>query len=212
MKNARKQKGFTVVEVIIVIIVIAILAAITLVSINNVQQGARDKTLESKVTQVMGALERFKAENSRYPTSDELNPTLAPEKITNFGPAASKLKLDTSVFTGPGNSNFYVYCESACNSGTNGERWNAFRVDQFIYVAIHDSTTAGGTVSVSIPSTWDRGWGCTVSISYNDPSYAIAWYSEGLKKWVFKKGGRGNATITNRSSQGPVSPQTCTFS
>ncbi|MGB4768441.1 MAG: prepilin-type N-terminal cleavage/methylation domain-containing protein [Candidatus Saccharimonas sp.] len=47
-----KQKGFTIVELLIVIVIIAILAAITIVAFNGVQQRARDAKRKQDVAQI----------------------------------------------------------------------------------------------------------------------------------------------------------------
>lgn len=52
MKWAQKQKGFTIVELLIVIVVIAILAAITIVAYNGIQNRSKDASMRSAVSQV----------------------------------------------------------------------------------------------------------------------------------------------------------------
>lgn len=62
-----KQKGFTIVELLIVIVVIAILAAITIVAYNGIQASARDSGRISKVTAIAKAIELYYVNNNRYP-------------------------------------------------------------------------------------------------------------------------------------------------
>ena len=52
MQWARKQKGFTIVELLIVIVVIAILATITIVAYNGVSQRAKESATQNAVSQV----------------------------------------------------------------------------------------------------------------------------------------------------------------
>jgi len=47
--NPSKQRGFTIVELLIVVVVIAILAAITIVSYNGIQKRAREATLSTNL-------------------------------------------------------------------------------------------------------------------------------------------------------------------
>ena len=47
MNLKTKQKGFTLVELLIVIVVIAILAAISIVAYNGIQNRAYDSTVQS---------------------------------------------------------------------------------------------------------------------------------------------------------------------
>lgn len=66
---AASRAGFTIVELLIVIVVIAILAAISIVAYTGIQNRAREATIASKETQARKALEVYKVENDRYPTS-----------------------------------------------------------------------------------------------------------------------------------------------
>lgn len=47
MQWAKKQTGFTIVELLIVVVIIAILATITIVSYNGIQNGANDSAVQS---------------------------------------------------------------------------------------------------------------------------------------------------------------------
>lgn len=51
MQWARKQTGFTIVELLIVVVVIAILAAITIVAYNGIQNRAKSSALQSSASQ-----------------------------------------------------------------------------------------------------------------------------------------------------------------
>lgn len=63
-----KQRGFTIVELLIVIVVIGILAAITIVAYNGVQQRARDVTRTSDISGIQKALELYRVDNGIYPS------------------------------------------------------------------------------------------------------------------------------------------------
>lgn len=69
MKWAEKQKGFTIVELLIVVVVIAILAAITIVAYNGISGRAKDSAAKSDTANAIKSLEVFKVTNSRYPTT-----------------------------------------------------------------------------------------------------------------------------------------------
>ena len=62
-----KQRGFTIVELLIVIVVIGILAAITIVSFNGVQQRANSSKTVAALGAWMKIVSLYKAENSRWP-------------------------------------------------------------------------------------------------------------------------------------------------
>lgn len=67
MKWAQKQKGFTIVELLIVVVVIAILAAITIVSYNGITNRAHDSAVKSDLAILSRKLEIYKTENTYYP-------------------------------------------------------------------------------------------------------------------------------------------------
>lgn len=67
MKPWAKQKGFTIVELLIVIVVIGILAAITIVAYNGIQSRARDAQRKSDVATITKALELYYLDNGSYP-------------------------------------------------------------------------------------------------------------------------------------------------
>lgn len=62
-----KQKGFTIVELLIVIVVIGILASITIVAFNGIQARARDNGRITKIKSIAKAIELYKIDNGRYP-------------------------------------------------------------------------------------------------------------------------------------------------
>ena len=64
-----KQKGFTIVELLIVIVIIGILAAITIVAYNGIQQRSRDAQVISGVEVYRKALKSYEIVNSAYPTA-----------------------------------------------------------------------------------------------------------------------------------------------
>jgi len=62
-----RQKGFTIVELLIVIVVIGILAAITIVAYNGIQQRGRDANRNSDMKAFTTAIELYKADIGNYP-------------------------------------------------------------------------------------------------------------------------------------------------
>lgn len=66
-----RNKGFTIVELLIVIVVIGILAAITIVAYNGVQAKANATAVESQVDQYRKALIQYATINNAYPRSTE---------------------------------------------------------------------------------------------------------------------------------------------
>ena len=66
---AQKQKGFTIVELLIVIVVIGILAAITVVAYNGMQGKASVSKSQSDLRAMQKLIEMYKAENGVYPNT-----------------------------------------------------------------------------------------------------------------------------------------------
>ncbi len=60
-------RGFTLIELIVVIAIIALIASIILISLNNAQIKSRDTKRASDLSQVVRALELFRANNEAYP-------------------------------------------------------------------------------------------------------------------------------------------------
>ena len=64
---APKQKGFTIVELLVVIVVIAILASISVVSYNGIQQRGRDAARTTAIRSIQKAIEMYKGDTNSYP-------------------------------------------------------------------------------------------------------------------------------------------------
>ena len=75
IKQMEKERGFTIVELLIVIVIIAILAAITIVAYNGIQSRANASTAKSNAESVQKVVEAFAADdsagggNGKYPAS-----------------------------------------------------------------------------------------------------------------------------------------------
>ena len=63
----RRQRGFTIVELLIVIVVIGILAAITIVAFNGVQTRAKNTAIENTASAYKKALAAYVADKGDYP-------------------------------------------------------------------------------------------------------------------------------------------------
>ena len=64
---AKKQHGFTIVELLIVIVVIGILAAITIVAFNGIQTRAKNTSRINELAQWSKLFQLYKAEHGQFP-------------------------------------------------------------------------------------------------------------------------------------------------
>jgi len=69
MKRVRRQRGFTIVELLIVIVVIGILAAITIVAYNGVQERGKFASMRSDISALNKAIQLYYADNGTYPVT-----------------------------------------------------------------------------------------------------------------------------------------------
>jgi prepilin-type N-terminal cleavage/methylation domain-containing protein len=68
-----RQKGFTIIELLIVIVVIGILAALVLTSFAGVQARARDTERQTDVNSIAAQLEAYYANTGNYPTFAQMD-------------------------------------------------------------------------------------------------------------------------------------------
>jgi general secretion pathway protein G len=70
-RSRRRRSGFTLIEILVVIVVIAILA--TLVAPNVFQHvgAAKDATARSQIEMLSAALDAYRLDNGRYPTTQQ---------------------------------------------------------------------------------------------------------------------------------------------
>lgn len=62
-----KQRGFTIVELLIVIVVIGILAALVVTTFTGIQQKARNTERQTDIKAIHGQIEAYYAQNGSYP-------------------------------------------------------------------------------------------------------------------------------------------------
>lgn len=93
IKNHDKDRGFTIVELLVVIAVIAILAAITIVSYIGVTTRAKQSQALATASNVQSFAEAYNADNGYYPYSASA--------FTSTGTTSAKLSGISSVTTTP---------------------------------------------------------------------------------------------------------------
>jgi general secretion pathway protein G len=93
----RKNKGFTLIEMLIVIVVIAILALIVIPRLLGAGRKAKEATLRGDLHQLRNAIQQFEADCGDYPASSGQLMT-APSAGSNGG---TGIMLDASGWQGP---------------------------------------------------------------------------------------------------------------
>lgn len=74
-RNQERQKGFTLIELIVVVTIIGILAGIAIVNVRNAQRKAQEAALRDDLHEMRKAIDDFYADKQRYPTDlNELVP------------------------------------------------------------------------------------------------------------------------------------------
>ena len=70
IKNNFKINGFTLIEIMVVLVIIAIMASFVVPSVINRPDQARSTKLKNDVLTIESALDLFKLDNGKYPSSE----------------------------------------------------------------------------------------------------------------------------------------------
>lgn len=106
--NKTKQKGFTLVELMIVITIISILATIGVVSFTRVQKQARDTKRKADMRALGTALQAYYTEKQVYPTVAQGTTILVPDYIPVL-PVDPQSKV-TYTYKNDATNNTYSLC------------------------------------------------------------------------------------------------------
>jgi general secretion pathway protein G len=71
MQAASKQRGFTLIEVMVVVVILGILAALIVPNVIGKDDEARVKATSVDLKQIAGALDQYRLDNHKYPTTEE---------------------------------------------------------------------------------------------------------------------------------------------
>lgn len=119
-----KNRGFTIVELLIVIVVIGILATLVITTYNGIQEKARDTKRKTDINALQGQIEAFEAQNGNYPTLGNINDsTWRGTNMKGLDPSALQdPKGSTQALSDTPGANTYAYVAtpSGCdNSATD---------------------------------------------------------------------------------------------
>lgn len=168
--TAKKQKGFTIVELLIVIVVIAILATISVVAYNGVQDRAHDTAVKSDLSNFAKKIMLYHAEEGSYPPG---NGSSATAGVGNL--ALSRGSYDTDVY------NFY-YCTGIVSSNPafsvgavskSGTKFYHSSLRGGVYEYTGTWGTSGTNCHGMLPGLAASTW--THSVGYNPTG--PTWYS-----------------------------------
>lgn len=124
----RKQKGFTLIEVLVATTIIAVLTVVGIVSYVSVNKRSRDAKRKSDVEQIRSALEMYRADYGYYPNAgtgvwtDTAN--LTSTLVTTYLPTIpTDPKSATQTYrymaTNLSGANYYGYCLSGLLESEN---------------------------------------------------------------------------------------------
>jgi general secretion pathway protein G len=71
MRNAYRQRGFTLLEVMVVVVILGILAALVVPKIIGRPDEARAIAAKQDIASLMQALKLYRLDNQRYPTTEQ---------------------------------------------------------------------------------------------------------------------------------------------
>ena len=123
LKNLKKLKGFTLIEVVIVLAIAALIILIVLQAVAAAQRTRRDTTRKSDGGRISSLLEEYASNNSGvYPSGVSPAPTPLAAVTTYDSALGAKIKSITIVTTQPtngaactatsGDEDYYIYFTS----------------------------------------------------------------------------------------------------
>lgn len=134
--RARPRGGFTLIEILVVIAVISLLAALVAPNVFQQLGTAKDATARSQIEMLGAALDAYRLDNGRYPSTDQglsalyTEPTMEPRPTNWRGPYLRKQVPNDPwgnpyVYTSPGSVAGYDIVSLGADGAPGGEGENA---------------------------------------------------------------------------------------
>ncbi len=137
IKTNQKNRGFTIVELLIVIVVIGILAAITIVAYNGISNRAKTTKAQSTGSNIAKKLEAYNAEIGNYPATYSLLTGAASSTTYYVAPGDATL-VPTAALNAPSDEKSINYsnCTGAGGIGKSVSYWkyDGTPIIQHIYI------------------------------------------------------------------------------
>lgn len=129
----QSQRGFTLIEIMVVVVIIAILAALIAPNIIGRDDQARVAAAKSDLQAISQALDMFKMDNFRYPTTDlGLDALVNPPPDVKNWPQNGYLKSapmdpwgNPYLYVAPGTSGPYDLMSYGADGKEGGENYDA---------------------------------------------------------------------------------------
>ena len=107
----RRQKGFTLLELMVVVAIIAIIAGIVLVNYTKPRANAQSAASQANLKEIATAMELYYQDNNSYPASGTVNAQL-------FGANAARYMQSAPTSPGPGGGNYTYTLDAGGTSYT----------------------------------------------------------------------------------------------
>ena len=92
--GTQKQQGFTLIELMVVIVILGVLAALVVPNVMGNKERADTQKAVSDIVSLESALDMYKLDNNRYPSTEQglkalvTKPTVQPEPIMTCTPSS----------------------------------------------------------------------------------------------------------------------------